>query len=55
MLYQKLNKESNYTIEPVPENYPIRGSLDITKAKKHLQYNPIYSLDEGLDDTINKY
>ena len=55
MLYTKLKKTHNYTVEPVPDNYPIRGALDITKAKTNLQYNPKFSLSDGLDDTINKY
>jgi len=55
MLYTKLTKTPNYTVEPVPDNYPIRGALDITKAKTNLQYNPKFSLSDGLDDTINKY
>lgn len=29
---------------------PNRGSLDITKAKKVLGYNPIYSLEQGISD-----
>ena len=55
MLYKKLRKEPNYTIEPISENYPTRGALNITKAKKLLGYNPKFSLSQGLDDTINKY
>lgn len=55
LLYKKLGKKCNYVIEPIPSNYPIRGPLNIQKAKSNLGYNPKFSLSEGLDDTINKY
>ena len=55
MLYNKLRKKPNFTTEELPQNYPLRGSLDITKAKKLLGYNPMFSLSQGLDDTLNKY
>jgi len=55
MLYNKLRKKPNFTTEELPQNYPLRGSLDITKAKELLGYNPMFSLSQGLDDTLNKY
>jgi nucleoside-diphosphate-sugar epimerase len=54
MLYEKLGADPNYIAEPKPENYPQRGSLDITKAKHELEYNPQFNLSRGLDDTLNK-
>ena len=51
----KLNKKPNYTVEPIPANYPIRGALDISKAQYELKYEPKFDLSEGLDDTISKY
>jgi len=55
MLYAKLGKQPNYTLEPKPKNYPQRGALDISKASKELGYNPKFDLSRGLDDTLNKY
>jgi len=55
MLYNKLRKKPNFTTEELPQNYPLRGSLDITKAKELLGYTPMFSLSQGLDDTLNKY
>lgn len=55
LLYEKLNKKPNYTVEPIPVNYPIRGALDISKAQDELKYDPKFDLSEGLDDTISKY
>ena len=55
LLYEKLNKKPNYTVEPIPKNYPIRGALDISKAQDELKYDPKFDLSQGLDDTISKY
>lgn len=54
LLYEKLDKKPNYTIEPVPESYPIRGALNITKAHQELNYNPKFDLSEGLDEVLSK-
>ena len=54
ILYEKLGADPNYIAEPKPENYPQRGSLDITKAKHELEYDPQFDLSRGLDDTLNK-
>jgi len=54
MLYKKLNKKPNYTAEPVPDNYPTRGTLDITKAKTELGYSPKFSLTQGLDEVLSR-
>ena len=54
MLYDKLGKPYNFISEPLPADYPLRGSLDISKAISKLQYKPNYNLSRGLDDTINK-
>jgi len=39
-------------IKPADINRPIRGSLDITKAKKLLGYRPKYKLEQGLKEYI---
>lgn len=54
MLYEKLQVSINYTVEPLPANYPRRGSLDVNKAKQELGYIPQFDLSRGLDDTLNK-
>ena len=33
---------------PVPEHIPVRGTLDITKARNLLGYSPEYDLERGL-------
>jgi len=55
MLYKKLNKKPNYTAEPVPDNYPTRGTLNIAKAKAELSYNPQYNLSQGLDEVLRRH
>ena len=54
MLYAKLDRYPNYTLEANPPNYPTRGKLGINRAYNDLGYQPEYTLDRGLDDTINK-
>ncbi|OGC47062.1 MAG: hypothetical protein A3A94_01135 [Candidatus Portnoybacteria bacterium RIFCSPLOWO2_01_FULL_43_11] len=39
-------------IKPTDEKKPIRGSLDIKKAKELLGYEPKYSLEDGLKEYI---
>jgi len=40
-------------IKPIDQERPIRGSLDITKARKILNYKPEYQLEDGLKEYIN--
>ena len=54
MLYNKLKKEPNFTTEELPANYPVRGTLDISKAKSNLGYNPEYNLSQGLDQVLGR-
>ncbi len=39
-------------IQPTDEKRPLRGSLDITKAKKLLGYQPKYQLEKGLKEYV---
>lgn len=39
-------------IKPADQKRPVRGSLDITKAKNLLGYEPKYQLEEGLKEYI---
>jgi len=55
MLYNKLKKEPNFTTEELPENYPVRGTLDISRAKNSLGYNPEYNLSQGLDQVLGRF
>ena len=43
----------NFEINEDNGIYPKRGSLDITKAKKMINYNPKFSLEEGVKDYLN--
>ena len=40
-------------IKPTDEKKPLRGTLDITKAKNLLNYQPKYQLEEGLKEYID--
>jgi len=40
-------------VTPADMNRPVRGSLDIAKAKKLLGYNPKYQLEQGLKEYID--
>lgn len=50
-------KKNIIEIEYLPKRKgDIKSSLaDISKTKEHLNYNPIYNIDEGLDKTIKWY
>ena len=39
-------------IKPANQKRPVRGSLDITKARKLLGYKPKYQLEEGLKEYV---
>lgn len=39
-------------VQPTNEKKPIRGSLDISKAKNLLDYKPKYSLEDGLKEYV---
>tara|TARA_Y100001933_G_C18676553_1_gene429161 strand:+ start:201 stop:605 length:405 start_codon:yes stop_codon:yes gene_type:complete len=64
MAYNKLTqkylielKKSNIKINymPLPEDDPTRRKPDITLAKNKLGWEPLISLDKGLDITINYF
>jgi UDP-N-acetylglucosamine 4-epimerase len=58
-LVRNIAKHHYQTIESKPNyqdfrNGDIQHSLaDITKAKKFLGYNPLYSAEEGIENTVN--
>lgn len=54
LLYRKLDKAPYFQMLPNPEDYPMRGALNISKIKHDLNYMPQYDLSTGLDDTISK-
>ncbi len=59
ILVQNIAKHNYQTIENKPSYQDFRPGdvlhslADITKAKKFLSYNPIYSAEEGLENTVN--
>lgn len=59
ILVQNIAKYNYQTIENKPSYQDFRPGdvlhslADITKAKKFLSYNPIYSAEEGLENTVN--
>ena len=59
ILVQNIAKHNYQTIENKPSYQDFRPGdvlhslADITKAKKFLSYNPTYSAEEGLENTVN--
>jgi len=47
------NSKSKIVFRPIPEDDPKVRMPDITKAKKHLNWEPKVNLEEGLKKTIN--
>ena len=47
------NSNSKIIFEELPENDPKQRKPDLTKAKKLLDYKPKYTLEEGLQTTID--
>lgn len=58
-LVRNIAKHNCQTIESKPNYQDFRDGdvlhslADITKAKKFLGYNPLYSAEEGLENTAN--
>lgn len=48
----KVGNNTKLTFHPLPGDDPKQRQPDITLAKKHLDWQPTVSLDEGLDRTI---
>lgn len=46
---------SEIHFEPLPEDDPLQRQPDITLARKHLEWSPQTSLEEGLDKTIGYF
>ena len=49
---EKVGNNTKLTFHPLPGDDPKQRQPDITLAKKHLDWQPTVSLDEGLDRTI---
>jgi len=54
LLIKDLTKSKSYIEYNSPElNQPVRGALDITKARQELNYQPRVDLQEGVESYIN--
>ena len=53
MIKKLTNSKSKIVFRPIPEDDPKVRMPDITKAKKHLNWEPKVNLEEGLKKTIN--
>ena len=49
----RINPKTNLTFHPLPDNDPLRRKPIIELANKELGWEPIISLDKGLDKTID--
>ena len=53
MILEKKIGKFEYEINEQQGIYPLRGSLDISNAKKKIGYKPKYSLEEGIDKYLD--
>jgi dTDP-glucose 4,6-dehydratase len=54
-ILQATNSKSKIIRVPLPEDDPKIRQPDITRAKKHLNWEPVVSLDEGLQSTLKYF
>ena len=54
-ILQATNSKSKIIHVPLPEDDPKIRQPDITRAKKHLNWEPVVSLDEGLQSTLEYF
>jgi nucleoside-diphosphate-sugar epimerase len=54
-ILQATNSKSKIIRVPLPEDDPKIRQPDITRAKKHLNWEPVVSLDEGLQSTLEYF
>ncbi|MBT5029185.1 MAG: NAD-dependent epimerase/dehydratase family protein, partial [Nitrospina sp.] len=54
-ILQATNSTSKITYVPLPEDDPKVRQPDITRAKKHLNWEPKVKLDEGLKSTLKYF
>ena len=55
MIIDMVGSKSKITYNTLPKDDPVRRKPDISLAKKHLNWQPRVSLEEGLENTINYY
>lgn len=55
LIIEKTNSKSKIVFMDLPKDDPTRRKPDISKAKELLKWEPIVSLDEGLDKTIEYF
>ncbi len=54
-ILQATHSESKIIYVPLPEDDPKIRQPDITRARKHLNWEPVVSLDEGLQSTLKYF
>ena len=50
-----INPNLNFKFYPLPGDDPLQRKPDIEKARKELSWEPLISIDEGLEKTINYF
>ena len=55
MIIDMVGSKSKITYITLPKDDPVRRKPDISLAKKHLNWQPRVSLEEGLENTINYF
>ncbi len=54
-IVQLCDSKSKIVYKPLPQDDPVRRKPDINAAKKHLDWQPVVNLDEGLKKTIEYF
>jgi nucleoside-diphosphate-sugar epimerase len=54
-ILQATNSKSKIVQVPLPEDDPKIRQPDITRAKKYLNWEPVVSLNEGLQSTLEYF
>lgn len=55
IIIEKINSKSDITYKPLPEDDPKRRRPDISKSKKIIGWEPQFTLDEGLEKSIEYF
>ena len=55
LIKSKISNKTKISYKPLPEDDPKQRKPDISKAKKELNWEPMYDINKGLDLTIEYF